>query len=55
MTESSRTIHLTLATFRVSKDHVKIMVDTETTNSYVCPDLITKLGIRPVRQEQRCI
>ena len=30
-------------------------MDTGATSSYVCTDLITKLGIKPVRREQRCI
>ena len=28
---------------------------TEATSSYVCTDLITKLGIKPVSRQQRCI
>ena len=41
MTESSNTIHPTL-------------LATVATSSYVCTDLITKLGIKPVRREQHC-
>ena len=37
------------------EEAVKIMVDTGSTSSYVCTDLMTKLGIKPVRREQRCI
>ena len=54
MMESSSTIHPTfLATVR--EETVRIMMDTGATRSYVCTDLITKLGIKPVRREQRCI
>ena len=53
MTDSSSTIHPTLlATVR---ETVRIMVETGATSSYVCTDLIRKLGIKPVRREQRCI
>ena len=30
-------------------------MDTGATSSFVCTDLITKLGIKPVRREQHCI
>ena len=54
MTERSSTIHPTLfATFK--EETVEIMMDTGATSSYVCTDLITKLGVKPVTREQRCI
>ena len=54
MTENSSTIHpALLATVR--EETARIMVDTGATSSFVCTDLITKLGIKPVRSEQRCI
>ena len=34
---------------------LSIMVDTGATGSYVCTDLIAKLGIKTVRREQHCI
>ena len=54
MTESSSTIHPTLLA-TVREETVKIMVDTGATTCYICTELITKLGIKPVRREQRCI
>ena len=53
MTDGSSTIHPTLPVI-VRKETVRMMVDTGAT-SYVCMDLITKLGIKPVRREQRYI
>ena len=53
MTDGSSTIHPTLLVI-VRKETVRMMVDTGPT-SYVCTNLITKLGIKPVRREQRCI
>ena len=54
MTDSSSTIHPTLLA-TVREETVRIMVETGATSSYVCTDLIRKLGIKPVRREQRCI
>ena len=54
MTESSSTIHPTL-TATVMRVTVRIIVDTGATSSYVYTYLVTKLGIKPVRREQRCI
>ena len=54
MVESSSTIHPTLLA-TVRKETVRIMVDTGATSSYVCTDLITKLGINPIRRERCCI
>ena len=31
------------------------MIDTGASSSYVCSDLVTKLSLKPVRQEQKCI
>ena len=54
MLENSTTIYPTLfATVR--EETVRVMVDTAATISYVYTNLITKLGIKPVRREQRCI
>ena len=54
MLENSTTIYPTLfATVR--EETVRVMVDTAATISYVYTNLITKLGINPVRREQRCI
>ena len=54
MTERSSTIHPPLLA-TVKEETVRIMVDTGATSSCACTDLITKLGIKPVRREQRCI
>ena len=51
VTESSSTIHPTLLA-TVREETVRIMVDTGATSSYVCKDLITKLGIKTARMEQ---
>ena len=54
MLENSTTIYPTLfATVR--EETVRVMVDTAATISYVYTNLITKLGMKPVRREQRCI
>ena len=53
MTESSSTIHPTL--LAIISGATRIMVNTGATSSYVCTDLITKLGIKPVRREQCCV
>lgn len=54
MLENSTTIYPTLfATVR--EETVRVMVDTAATISYVYTNLITKLGINPVRREQHCI
>ena len=37
------------------EEAVRIMVDTGATSFYVCTNLMTKLGIKLVRREQRCI
>ena len=52
MMESSSTIHPTLLA-TVREKTVRIMVDNGVTSSYVCADLITTFGIKPVRREQR--
>ena len=52
MMESSSTIHPTLLA-TVREETVRIMVDNGVTSSYVCTDLITTFGIKPVRREQR--
>ena len=54
MAESSSTIYPTLLV-TVREETVRIMMDTGATSFYVCADLITKLGIKPARKEQRCI
>ena len=54
ITESSSTIHPTLLA-TVREETVRIMVVTGATSSYVCTDLLKRLGINPVRREQRCI
>ena len=54
MTEGSSIIYPTLLA-TVREETIRIMVDTRVTSSYVCTDLTTKLGTKPVRREQRCI
>ena len=54
MAESSSTIYPTLLV-TVREETVRIMMDNGATSFHVCADLITKLGIKPGRKEQRCI
>ena len=53
MTQAS-TLHLTLLT-KVGSETVRVMFDSGAGSSYVCTEVITKLNLRPMRKEQRCI
>jgi len=39
----------------VNGQEARIMIDTGAGSSYECSDLITRLGISPIREETRCI
>ena len=54
MTEISSKIHPTFPAI-VREETIRIIVDNKSSSSYVCTYLIKKLGIKPVRREQRCI
>ena len=47
-------IHPTLHA-SVNGEKVRIMIDTGASSSYICSDLISLLGLKPVRREKRCI
>ena len=53
-TWSTSTLHATVRAM-VNGQEARIMIDTGAGSSYVCSDLITRLGISPIRQETRCI
>lgn len=38
----------------VSGQEVRIMIDRGAGSSYICSNLITLLGLSPIRQETRC-
>ena len=47
-------IHPTLHA-SVNGEKVRIMIDTGASSSYICSDMISLLGLKPVRREKRCI
>lgn len=51
---STTTLHPTVKA-KVNGHEVRIMIDTGASTSYVCSDLVTKLSLRPVRREEKCI
>ena len=53
-TWSTSTLHATVRAM-VNGQEARIVIDTGAGSSYVCSDLIARLGISPIRQETRCI
>ena len=51
---ASGAIHPTLHA-SVNGEKVRIMIDTGASSSYICSDMISLLGLKPVRREKRCI
>lgn len=47
-------IHPTLHAYAGGKKF-RLMVDTGSSSSYICGDVITRLGLQAVRKENRCI
>lgn len=40
---------------KIGEEEVRVMFDSGAGSSYLCTDVITKLKLKPVRKEQRCI
>ena len=53
-TLSTSTLHATVCAM-VNGQEVRIMIDTGAGSSYICSNLITQLGLSPIRHETRCI
>lgn len=47
-------IHPTL-TATLNGQKVRIMIDTGASSSYICTEMITRLGLKPIRKEKRNI
>ena len=52
--QNTSAIHPTLLA-NVEGKQVRLMIDTGASSSYICTDVITKLGLQPARKERRCI
>ena len=52
--QNTSAIHPTLLA-NIGGEQVRLMIDTGPSSSYICTYLITKLRLRPVRKERRCI
>ena len=52
--QNTSAIHPTLLA-NVEGKQVRLMIDTGASSSYICTDVITKLGLQPARKEKRCI
>ena len=48
------TLHPTVLV-KIGEEEVRLMFDSGAGSSYLCTDVITKLKLKPVRKEQRCI
>ena len=51
---NSTTLHPTVKA-KVNDRIVRVMIDTGASTSYMCSDIITKLSLKPVRRERKCI
>ena len=48
------TLHPTVLA-KTGEEELRMMFDLGARSSYLCTDVITKLHLKPVRKEQRCI
>lgn len=48
------TLHPTVLV-KIGKEEVRVMLDSGAGSSYLCTDVITKLKLKPVKKEQRCM
>ncbi|XP_028413677.1 uncharacterized protein LOC114536534 [Dendronephthya gigantea] len=51
---NSTTLHPTVKA-KVNDRVVRVMIDTGASTSYICSEVITKLSLKPVRRERKCI